>query len=182
MGMNRILCFVVLGVLFGFGIEGFLSDRSMLDSVVFNPPSSYQPLGHGTAVPVWSKDDASRPQISCDHEVFEFVFEGDEKLYHDFLIINSGASPLHISDVASTCGCTVVQHYDKVVSPGRQTSIRVEIDVSSLNSRTAEKAILVRSNDPIHSEMILRIRVSFPALKSTGPTEDASGDYSPTVQ
>ena len=154
MGMSRILCFVALGVLLGIGIERFLA-KSMSKAVIFMPESTDQTPRREVArvaAPVWSKDHPSRPRISFDQEIFEFVVGADQKQYHDFQIVNSGASALYILDVASTCGCTLVQSYDKIVAPGRQTSIKVEIDPSSFSPTALEKLILVRSNDPVHSE------------------------------
>jgi hypothetical protein len=83
------------------------------------------------------------------------VPKGD-KVAHDFVIRNEGSSPLEITDVRATCGCTVAD-YDKVIAPGQTGKVHVEVDTTTFNGPIA-KGVTVFTNDPENAQIELTIR------------------------
>lgn len=74
--------------------------------------------------------DEDMPQITFDEEtyLFEKIIEGTV-LKHSFKFTNTGNSPLVISAVEPTCGCTVAKDWPKKpVLPGESGQINVEFD------------------------------------------------------
>ena len=80
----------------------------------------------------------------------------------EFTLRNSGSEDLVIESVTTTCGCTLVGEYDKVVKPGRSTALQVKINLPKLEG-PIEKAVLVRSNDPEHKTLSIRLSATLSA-------------------
>lgn len=74
--------------------------------------------------------DDEMPVISFDQQEYQFekIIEGTV-LKHSFKFTNTGNSPLVISAVEPTCGCTVAKDWPKKpVLPGDSGEINVEFD------------------------------------------------------
>jgi hypothetical protein len=83
------------------------------------------------------------------------VPKGD-KVVHDFLIRNEGDAPLQITDVRSSCGCTVVD-YDKVIAPGQTGKVHAEVDTTTFAGPIA-KSVTIFTNDAEHAQIDLTVR------------------------
>jgi hypothetical protein len=83
------------------------------------------------------------------------VPKGD-KVVHDFVIRNEGDSPLEITEVRASCGCTVVD-FDKVIAPGQTGKVHAEIDTTTFNGPIS-KGVTVFTNDPEHAQIELTLR------------------------
>tara|TARA_S200000501_G_scaffold351031_1_gene368563 strand:+ start:1187 stop:1615 length:429 start_codon:yes stop_codon:yes gene_type:complete len=72
----------------------------------------------------------------------------------DFIFTNTGDAPLIISNVKSTCGCTIPKKPEKPILPGESDKIQVKYDTRRVGF--IRKSISVTSNatDP---NVILRI-------------------------
>ena len=68
-----------------------------------------------------------------------------EKVQYDFLYTNTGSTPLVISDVKTTCGCTAPNWSREALAPG--DSARLKVVFSSVGKRGMQnKVITVYSN------------------------------------
>ena len=72
----------------------------------------------------------------------------------DFKFTNDGNSPLIITNVKSTCGCTIPKKPNKPVLPGEAGKIQVKYDTNRIG--LIRKSIFVSSNAQ-NSTVILRI-------------------------
>lgn len=72
-----------------------------------------------------------------------------------FEFTNTGNSPLVITDVKSSCGCTIPKKPEKPVLPGESGEIEVSYDTK--RTGIFQKAITVRSNAKT-TNVILRIK------------------------
>lgn len=126
---------------FLFIIAGILSscvnnqDRGISTDVVNNPVSA--------------SDDNSLSQlpiISFDKQVHDFgkIIQG-EKVSFNFKFSNTGKSDLVISQVNSSCGCTVTKFPKGEIKPGEVEQITVTLN-SEGRKGVQNKAITVASN------------------------------------
>ena len=101
------------------------------------------------------------PVMSFESKSFDFgdVKQG-QKVTHTFTYKNTGTDTLKISNVVSSCGCTVAQEYIKIVPPGASATITVQFD-STGKSGVINKTLTILSNaltvDPAE---FLNIRVN----------------------
>lgn len=71
-------------------------------------------------------------QISFNEYDFDFgTISKESKLHHTFYFVNSGDTPLIISDAKGSCGCTIPFFPKDPINPGQQEKIDIEIDPSS---------------------------------------------------
>ena len=75
-----------------------------------------------------------------------------------FVIKNSGASDLIISDARPGCGCTVAS-FDKVIKPGAEGKVQTSVDTKSF-SGPISKSVLLVSNDPERGQINLFIKAT----------------------
>ncbi len=66
------------------------------------------------------------PYIAFTEPVFDFkeIYQGD-KVEHVFKFENTGNKPLIISNVQTTCGCTVPAWPKEAIAPGTKQEIKV---------------------------------------------------------
>ena len=83
--------------------------------VITNPASASDSSGN-VKLPVMA--------FSADMHDFGKVYEG-ETVSYAFKFKNSGEADLLISNVSSSCGCTVTDYPEEAVSPGEEKSINV---------------------------------------------------------
>lgn len=93
------------------------------------------------------------PIISVERRVEDIgKVQTDSKAHAYFLLYNIGGKHLRISDVDTSCGCTVAKVSKTVLAPGDFTRIDVDID-TSLKVGPIRKKITVKSNDPKRPEL-----------------------------
>lgn len=108
-------------------------------------PNTADSTGINTQLPD-SAAVADGPVVAFENDTYDFskIKEG-EKITHVFEFVNSGKSPLIISDVQAGCGCTTPKFDKKPIKPGDKGSI--EIGFNSAGQRgTQHKIITVYSN------------------------------------
>lgn len=103
------------------------------------------------------------PETNFD---FGKILEGAE-VSHDFIVRNTGKSPLQIKKVQANCEC-IKTEYDQVVQPGAQGKISIKID-SRGRGGSFFKFILVSSNDPIQPQLRLQLKGLIQPLISMQP-------------
>ncbi|MBN1413256.1 MAG: DUF1573 domain-containing protein [Spirochaetales bacterium] len=98
-----------------------------------------------------------KPALVFDEETHDFgeVEEG-AKVSHTFTFRNNGSSPLEITDVRPTCGCTTSGEWTKEVEPGEKGEIPLTFNSTGYNGKV-EKIINVASNDPAKPSITLRL-------------------------
>ena len=108
-------------------------------------------------------DNENPPVVKFDHEEFDFgtIAQG-EQVYHVFKLENVGKSDLIISDIKTTCGCTVPKNWPKhPIAPGESAEIEVQYDGSGTG--LVKKLITVSSNaNPAFNKLYLKGKVVGP--------------------
>ncbi len=91
---------------------------------------------------------AQAPKLTFSSMVHDF---GDIKksavVNADFVLTNSGKSPLNIRFIKPNCGCTVVNLDKMDIAPGESVTMKVEYDATGRRG-TDQKSIVIFSNDP----------------------------------
>ena len=144
-------------------------------------------------------DKVATPKISVDPMVKDAgtVAKG-EKIESVFVVKNTGASDLVISDARPSCGCTVAS-FDRTIKPGETGKISASVDTKNFTGPIT-KTVSVVSNDPETPQLALTIKavvkpyvevsptefVRFSAIKGDSATQDlllssAEKDFQPTV-
>ena len=93
------------------------------------------------------QDDASKKtaQIEFETEVIDYgTIQQNSNGLKIFTFTNTGNAPLIITDVKSSCGCTVPTYSKNAISPGEVGQIEIKYDTKRLGSFT--KTITVFSN------------------------------------
>ncbi|MCF6284646.1 MAG: DUF1573 domain-containing protein [Candidatus Hydrogenedentes bacterium] len=88
------------------------------------------------------------PAIMSPAPVFDFgEMDNSQKVLHDFVLKNVGDEPLEISNVKTSCGCTVAKLENKTLEPGEETKISATLNLKGKQGNQSKK-ITVFSNDP----------------------------------
>jgi len=91
---------------------------------------------------------AGAPRIFSPEPTFDFGSEDNEgKVQHEFTVMNVGTGTLEISNVKSSCGCTVAELAKKSLAPGEETKVAVTFNLQGKQGPQT-KVISVSSNDP----------------------------------
>jgi hypothetical protein len=102
------------------------------------------------------KDTVNIPKLFFPESRYDFgtVSEGDS-VVHNFSFYNRGNAPLLITNVASSCGCTVPKLYKNQLEPGDSSILRVLFNTKDkINDQ--EKRITIYANTfPTETEIIL---------------------------
>ncbi|ADQ78446.1 protein of unknown function DUF1573 [Paludibacter propionicigenes WB4] len=98
---------------------------------------------------------AQKPVATFSEKVFDFgkINEKDGSVTHVFEFTNKGNSPLVVSRVQTSCGCTTPSWTKEPVEPGKKGSITVTFDVR--NKTIFEKQIMVYTNDTAEPIMLV---------------------------
>ena len=94
------------------------------------------------------------PAISFDKEVHDFgTIENGTPVETVFKYTNTGNSMLVVSNVKSTCGCTVPSDYTKQVAPGETGQFTVQFNGKG-NGNKITKAITMTTNTEKGNEQV----------------------------
>lgn len=90
-----------------------------------------QSIDGSTVSEIVEMDQSSAAKFTFDTTSHDFgEIAVDTIVYHPFIFTNSGRSPMLISSVKSTCGCTIPKWPSNVIEPSKSDTILV-----SFNSR-----------------------------------------------
>ena len=97
--------------------------------------------------PVTSAVDPNGPKLVLNEDKHDVgtVAKG-EMIKQTYVVKNAGKADLHITDVKPSCGCTVPE-YDKVIKPGGEGKITLNVDTKSFQGAISKSALIV-SDDP----------------------------------
>lgn len=115
-------------------------------------------------VPAWADTPTvprpKGPKIVVEPGGFDFGNALQQKtLQKEFLIRNLGSEDLVIEQVSTSCGCTVVEGYSKLVKPGGSTPLRVSLETRRAVGRLL-KTVVIRSNDGAKKLYELRLEAT----------------------
>ena len=91
------------------------------------------------------------PVISFEENSKDFgdIIQGD-KVEHTFKLENTGVSPLVISNVAATCGCTVPSWPKEPIAPGKTAEIKVTFNsANKMGKQNSVVRIYSNASEPI---------------------------------
>jgi hypothetical protein len=88
------------------------------------------------------------PRLSAAPSAFDFGNVLPQKTLHrDVALRNVGDAELVITNVFTTCDCTVVGDYARRLAPGAGTSLRIQLTTPAREGRT-EQRVAIETNDP----------------------------------
>ncbi|HNR19840.1 MAG TPA: DUF1573 domain-containing protein [Bacteroidia bacterium] len=116
------------------------ADNQQVDPALVESPVSAQ----GS-----SNDIGELPVFAFEKENHEFgeIKQGD-KVSYDFKFRNTGKSPLIISTVSATCGCTVPEYSKDPVNPGDEGVVKVSFDSEGKSGMTSKTVTVLANTIP----------------------------------
>jgi hypothetical protein len=132
---------LILGMMMFFISYFLLSCKSKGDGLVTSD------MIHITATASSEKQDYKGPKMTFDQDTLLFgPIAVGERISHVFQFVNSGKSPLIISGVYPSCGCTTLKDWPKdPIAPGASGQISIDFN-STGNSGKVDKTITVSTN------------------------------------
>lgn len=104
-----------------------------------------------------AQEQANGAVISFEEKSKDFgdITQGD-KVSHTFTLTNSGASPLIISNVAATCGCTVPKWPKEPIAPGAKAEIQVSFNsAGKMGKQNSVVRIYSNASEPIEKVSLI---------------------------
>ncbi len=74
----------------------------------------------------------------------------------DIIVRNSGKSNLEIKKVNASCGCTAALLSERVIKPGGNGNLHIELDTSNLAGKKT-RTLSILSNDPLNPRMLITL-------------------------
>ena len=139
------------------GLEEVRIDKKTSNAdIVRMPISADKPL-----------DTLNIPKIALEENTFVFgeVTEG-AIVKHSFTFKNAGNQPLLISDVRTTCGCTVPEWNRSPIAPGASDKINVTFNTEGKQDAQVKKITIIANTFPAETELILKGGVALKKMKS----------------
>jgi Protein of unknown function (DUF1573) len=96
-------------------------------------------------------------KISPEETDFNFgsVTEG-EVVKHIYKFKNEGNQPLLITDIRTTCGCTVPTWNKSPIAAGASDQVEVKFDTKDKENEQVKKITIIANTFPAETELILR--------------------------
>jgi hypothetical protein len=135
-----------------------------------------KPAAAGTRVyrPLPPPENFSPPVLHIDAPDYNWgsVFQG-EVVKHNFVVMNKGGSPLTVSQVKASCGCTTVAKPEKPIDPGQTALVTLEIDTKRFTGPIKKTADIVSNagSNPTRVSMEGKVDTFF-ALEPATPKID----------
>jgi hypothetical protein len=100
----------------------------------------------------------AQPKLFIENTTFDWgiVPEGNERIRNVFTVANRGKDTLRITNIRSSCGCTVAE-YDSIIAPGKTGGITSEFNKAG---RTGQQSstLTVFTNDTENPQIRLTMR------------------------
>lgn len=101
--------------------------------------------------------DENAAIITLDNDVYEFgVIKEGERVKHVYGFTNTGKSPLILSNVSASCGCTTPEYSKHPINPGEKGSVTVVFD--SQNQVGMQQKIITILSNAVPSRTILQLK------------------------
>lgn len=112
---------------------------------------------------------AAAPRIVIEPIRFDFgTLRPGGAVQKEFLVHNHGRAELVIESLVSSCGCTAALTDSKTVKPGASTVLRLTLTAPDEPGRL-EKSLLVKSNDPAHRTVEVKVEAVVVGKASPAP-------------
>lgn len=98
-----------------------------------------------------AQEQATGAVISFEEKAKDFgnITQGD-KVSHTFVLTNAGSTPLIISNVAATCGCTVPKWPKEPIAPGSTAEVEVSFNsTGKMGKQNSVVRIYSNASEPI---------------------------------
>jgi hypothetical protein len=139
-----------------FNTDGRPGNQHKAVNISTNDPQNSSTSFQFTAV-VNPKEKKPAPNFYFKEMTFNFgkVKEG-KVLSHIFKFTNNGNAPLEIKDVKTTCSCTAAVLSSKTVEPGKEGTIKVELNTADRSGSMA-RTVVITTNDPDEPQRTLTV-------------------------
>ena len=116
----------------------------------------------------YSSLNKGSPKIEIAPMSYDFGDMPYEKVEHAFIVKNTGAKPLEIKGVSTSCGCTKATIDSEIIQPGKAANLHVSYDPKIMGDESGSilRVIYVKSNDPRQPEVDVKITAN--VLKKNG--------------
>jgi Protein of unknown function (DUF1573) len=112
---------------------------------------------------------APAPRIVIEPMRFDFgTLRPGGAVEKEFIVHNHGRAELVIESLVSSCGCTAALTDSKTVKPGASTVLRLRLTAPDDPGRL-QKSLLVKSNDPAHGTVELKVEAVVVGKASPAP-------------
>jgi hypothetical protein len=114
----------------------------------------------------------SLPEIKFDESVHDFgkITQG-ERVKTSFMFTNIGKANLIISNVSTTCGCTVADYPKDPIAPGKGGKIEVEFNSEGKSGNVERKVTVVSNCEPNATSLTIKSMVIVPENKYSNPVK-----------
>ena len=152
--ITRITVILLLSIMFfSCNTSNTESEESITTEIVFNPNTEI------------NNPEAKKklPKFQFVHKDFDFglIYEGEEVI-HKFKFKNVGGSPLVISDVSATCGCTITTYSREPIAPGEEGYIEVTFDSSGRKGMQHKTVNILANTQPNRIELTFTAEIEIP--------------------
>ncbi|MEO1713378.1 MAG: DUF1573 domain-containing protein, partial [Bacteroidota bacterium] len=114
-------------------------------SIIRNPVSANEPI-----------DTVNVARIEFEEASFNFGEVGEGAIVkHSFKFTNTGKVPLLISNVRSTCGCTVSTWPKEAIGPGETSEINAEFNTTNKMKEQKKPVIVTANTYPLETKAYL---------------------------
>ena len=128
--------------------------------------------------------DGKGAKIEFKETMFDFgkIKEG-EKVKHKFAFTNTGTTPLIVSKVNPSCGCTTPDWTKTPVAPNESGFVEVEFDSQGRPGMATKSVTVVGNTDPTDNKLDFKVEVIADPNKVKAPaTPDLSNTKGPLKQ
>jgi hypothetical protein len=94
-----------------------------------------------------------------------------ERVLHEFTFTNTGKGPLIISNVTTTCGCTIAEKPKDLISPGKTGKIKVEFNSEAKSGDVTREITVVSNCEPNAITIKIKATVIVPETKYSNETK-----------
>lgn len=102
-------------------------------------------------------DSNAKPVLSFEKDFHDFgKLNSGELVSYSFKFKNTGKSILLISNVGTSCGCTVTAYPKKPINPGEESTIDVKFDTTGKHGRQSKSITIFANTEP--AETTIRIQ------------------------
>lgn len=102
-------------------------------------------------------DSVNVAKINFEETFFAFgEVQAGTIIKHTFNFKNEGNQPLLISDVRTTCGCTVPEWNKNPIAPGESDKIDVSFDTNGKEGMQVKKITIIANTFPAETEIEIR--------------------------
>ena len=138
------------------------------------PGATPQPPLKRSFKPLPPPANFSPPVIHIAEPDFDWgsVLQG-ESARHEFVITNKGNSPLTITQVKTSCGCTMASKPDKPIEPGQTGIVALEVDTKRFSGAIKKTADIFSNSQPSPARISIGGKVeAFYTLEPAAPRID----------